>query len=266
VYGSIGQAENSGLLDFLKKPVLAIQDFYVLAGQAMRNVFRRPHYWDDIILQMDRIGVGSLPIVILTGFFSGAVMGLQMARALAQYGQVGRTGQVVAITLVRELGPTLTALMVAGRNASGMASELGSMKVTEQIDAMRALGTDPIQKLVTPRVIATAVVLPLLTIIADFMGIVGGFLISFFLLNLTAGQYWHSVWTSLEWNDVTQGLLKPFVFAFAISLVGCFYGLRTTGGTQGVGNSTTQAMVVASVLCFILTFFITKIFVSTVTQ
>jgi phospholipid/cholesterol/gamma-HCH transport system permease protein len=145
-----------------------------------------------------------------------------------------------------------------------MASELGSMKVTEQIDAMRALGTDPIQKLVTPRMIATAVVLPMLTIIADFVGIFGGFIIAAYVLNLEGSQYWSTVWRSLEWNDVTQGLLKPFVFSFAISLVGCYYGLRTTGGTQGVGRATTQAVVMASVLIFILTFFITKIFVNLV--
>ena len=253
------------MFDFLKEPFLAIQDFYILAGSALRNVFRSPHYSDDIFIQMDRIGVGSLGIVILTGFFSGAVLALQMARALSQYGQIGRTGQVVAITLVRELGPVLTALLVTGRNSSGIASELGSMKVTEQIDAMRALGTDPIQKLVTPRMIATAVVLPLLTIIADFVGMFGGFIIAKYFLNLEGSQYWSTVWRSLEWNDVAQGLLKPFVFSFAISLVGCYYGLRTSGGTQGVGRATTQAVVMASILIFILTFFVTKIFVGQTT-
>src|SRR5438309_6727450 len=227
------------LLEVLTGPILAVQEFYLLAGRALRNVFRTPHYSDDIFLQMDLIGVGSLPIVVLTGFFSGAVMALQMARALQQYGQVGKTGQVVAITLVRELGPVLTSLLVAGRNSSGIASELGSMKVTEQIDAMRALGTDPIQKLVTPRMIATAVVLPLLTIIADFVGMFGGFVIAKYVLNLEGSQYWGTVSRSLEWNDVTQGLLKPFIFSFAISLVGCYYGLRTTCGTQGVGCATT---------------------------
>jgi len=248
------------LLDFLKRPVLEVQQFYSLFGAALKNVFRRPHYADDIFTQMDIIGVGSMPIVILTGFFTGAVMALQMARALSQYGQVGRTGMVVAIAVVRELGPVLTALMVAGRNSSGMASELGSMKVTEQIDAMRALGTDPVQKLVTPRMIATCTVLPLLTIIADFVGIFGGFIVAYYMLNLTPTEYWSSAWRALEWNDVAQGLLKPFVFAFAVSLVGCYYGLRTTGGTQGVGRSTTQAVVVASVMIFFLTFFLTKIF------
>ena len=249
------------MLDLLKPLVIPIQEFFLLAGSAVRNIFRSPHYGDDIALQMDYIGVGSLPIVATTGFFSGAVMALQLSRALATYGQVSKTGTLVSITLVRELGPALTALMVAGRNSSGIASELGSMKVTEQIDAMRALGTDPIQKLVTPRLIATCVMLPLLTVIADFVGMFGGWVIARYLLNLGSRLYWSSVWQALVWNDVAQGLLKPFVFAFVVALIGCYYGLRTTGGTQGVGRATTQAVVAASLLIFILTFFITKIFV-----
>ena len=250
------------MLDLLKPPVLAFQDFIHLSGRAFRNIFRSPHYSSDIMLQMDIIGVGSLPIVALIGFFSGAVMGLQMSRALATYGATGQIGQIVAITLVRELGPVLSSVLVAGRNASGIASELGSMKVTEQIDAMRALGTDPVQKLVTPRLVATCVTLPLLTIIADAVGLVGGFIVAYFMLNLTANQYWSTAWRALEWNDLAQGLLKPLVFAIVISLVGCYYGLQTKGGTQGVGRATTQAVVVASVWIFVLTFFITRIFVN----
>jgi phospholipid/cholesterol/gamma-HCH transport system permease protein len=250
------------LFDWVKSPVLAVQDFYILAGRAIRNVARRPLYADDIFMQMDVIGVGSLPIVIMTGFFTGAVMTMQMARALQQYGAVSQTGMVVSVSLVRELGPVLTALLVAGRNASGMASELGSMKVTEQIDAMRALGTDPVQKLVTPRLVATCTVLPLLTIISDFVGIFGGFVIGYYVLNMTADQYWTSSWQALGYSDIAQGLLKPFVFAFAIALTGCYYGLTTSGGTQGVGRSTTQAVVVSSVLIFFITFFITRIFVN----
>jgi phospholipid/cholesterol/gamma-HCH transport system permease protein len=213
---------------------------------------------------MDIIGVGSLPIVLLTGFFSGAVMALQMSSALATYGAKDQTGMVVSITLVRELGPALTALMVAGRNASGMASELGSMKVTEQIDAMRALGTDPIRKLVTPRMLATAFTLPLLTVIADFVGVFGGYLVAISTLGITGPQFWTSAWQALDYSDIAQGLVKPFVFSFAISLIGCHYGLNTTGGTQGVGRATTQAVVAASVLIFVLTFFITKLFVGEV--
>jgi phospholipid/cholesterol/gamma-HCH transport system permease protein len=250
------------LFDFLKTPVFAIQEFYALAGRAYLNIFRRPRYFDDISIQMDIIGVGSLPIVMMIGFFSGAVMALQMSRALSTYGATGQIGVITAITLVRELGPVLTSLLVAGRNASGIASELGSMKVTEQIDAMRALGTDPIQKLVTPRLVATCTVLPLLTIISDFLGMFGGFLIAYALLKMTPAQYWNSAWQAIVYSDVFQGLLKPFVYAFIVALVGCHFGMQTTGGTQGVGRSTTRAVVVASVWIFVLDFFITRFFVN----
>ena len=250
------------MLDLLKEPVLVVQEFVVLAGRAFRNIFRKPHYADDIILQMDTIGVGSLVVVVLVGLFSGIVMALQMSRALAQYGEVEKTGTLVAITLARELGPVLTAIMMAGRNSSGIASELGSMKVTEQIDAMRALGTDPIQKLVTPRLVATCFMLPLLTVIADFVGLFGGWVIAVVKLHITSRLYWNSAWQALEWNDVAQGLIKPLVFAIVVSLIGCFYGLRTSGGTQGVGRSTTQAMVAATIMIFITDVMITEFFVS----
>jgi phospholipid/cholesterol/gamma-HCH transport system permease protein len=251
------------LLDLLKAPVLSFQEFILLTLRTLRGVIRKPYYWADVFIQMDLIGVGSLPVTTLTGFFSGAVMALQMSRALQTYGATSQVGQIVAITMVREMGPVITALMVAGRNSSGMASELGSMKVTEQIDAMRALGTDPVLKLVKPRLIATAVVLPLLTVLADFMGIIGGWLTACVMLNLTTGsQFWNNAWRALEYNDIAQGLLKPFVFAIVLSMVGCFYGMRTTGGTQGVGRATTQAVVVASVWVVVLTFLIGRIFVS----
>jgi phospholipid/cholesterol/gamma-HCH transport system permease protein len=209
------------LFNLLKGPVKTVQDFHILTGKALRNVFRSPHYGADIIAQMDSIGVGSLFIVLWTGLFSGAVMALQMGRALAQYGQTGRTGMVVAIILVRELGPVLTAVVMAGRNSSGIASEIGSMKVTEQIDAMRALGTDPIQKLVTPRLIATIVKLPCLTVIADFVGMIGGCIVAKLIYYINTSEYWQTSWKALEWSDVAQGLLKPFAFSFVVSLVGC---------------------------------------------
>jgi phospholipid/cholesterol/gamma-HCH transport system permease protein len=249
------------VFDILKGPILAIQEFYLLTGRALRNVGRKPRYGDDIKLQMDALGFGAIPIVVLTGAFSGAVMALQMGRALQQYGQTGRTGTVVSIILVRELGPVLASLMVAGRNASGIASELGSMKVTEQIDAMRALGTDPIQKLVTPRMIAMAIMLPCLTVIDDFVGMIGGWLIGKLIYDLDFLQYWSQTWRALAWSDVVQGLLKPFIFSFVISLIGCFFGLRASGGTQGVGRATTQAMVMASVAVLVLDLFLGLIFV-----
>lgn len=243
--------------------MLTFQEFVLLSVRAMRGILQRPYYWDDLFLQMDMIGIGSLPVVILTGFFAGCIMALQMSRALQTYGATSQVGQLVAITLVREMGPVLTALMVAGRNSSGMASELGSMKVTEQIDAMRALGTDPILKLVKPRLLATAILLPLLTILADFIGMIGGWMVSCLLLSLTtSAHYWNTAWRILEYNDLAQGLVKPFVFAIVIALVGCFYGMETKGGTQGVGLATTRAVVVASVWIVVLTFIIGRVFVS----
>ena len=173
------------MLEILKGPILAIQDFYLLTGRALRNLGRKPHHGDDIKLQMDALGFGAIPIVVLTGAFSGAVMALQMGRALQQYGQTGRTGTVVSIILVRELGPVLASLMVAGRNASGIASELGSMKVTgaDRRDAGAWHGS-AMQKLVTPRMLAMAIMLPCLTVIDDFVGMAGGWIIGKLIYDL----------------------------------------------------------------------------------
>ncbi len=250
------------MLRVLTAWIESFQEFLLLAGRAFLNIFRSPHYYDDVFLQMDIIGVGSLPIVVPTGFLSGAIIALQMSRALSTYGANSEVGPIVALTLVRELGPILTAINVAGRNASGIASELGSMQVTEQIDAMRALGTDPIKKLVTPRLIATALMLPCLTVIADAIGWLAAYIISVPLLHLVSSSFfWSSSWQALVPNDLAQGLIKPLLFGTIIALVGCFYGLRTTGGTQGVGRATTQAVVFASIWIFFVTFLIDKIFV-----
>lgn len=250
------------MLAVLTKLVASFQEFLFLAARAFKNIGLRPHYYDDVFMQMDNIGFGSVAIVLLTGFTSGGIIALQMARALNTYGAASQVGTIVSLTLVRELGPVLTALLVAGRNASGIASELGSMKVTEQIDAMRALGTDPVQKLVTPRLTATALMLPCLTVIADVVGLFGAYLVACPLLRLITGaEYWSSSWRALVYNDLAQGLIKPLLFGMIIALVGCFYGLRATGGTQGVGLATTRAVVVSSIWIFVVTFVIDKIFV-----
>ncbi len=244
--------------DFLKRSVLAVQEFTSLFITAVGNAFSRPRYFVDTLVQMDVIGYGSLPIVLPTGLITGGVLALQGYRTLERFGEKGLLGEAVALSIVRELGPVLTALMVAGRNSSGIASELGSMLVTEQIDAMRALGTDPMRKLVTPRLYATLLSLPLLTILADITGIFGGYLVSTSVAHLTGTEYWTSAYQSLDFHDVFQGLIKPIAFSFIVSLVGCYYGLRTTGGTEGVGRSTTQAVVVASVWILVLDLLITR--------
>ena len=250
------------MVGFVERWVLAVQDFTFLLVSSLRRAFTPPRYLVDTLLQMDVIGVGSLPIVLLTGFFTGGVLALQGYRTLSTFGEVGLLGEMVALSVVRELGPVLTALMVAGRIGSGIASELGSMLVSEQVDAMRAFGTDPIRKLVLPRLFATLMTLPILTILADFFGMLGGFFVSFSTVHLSSREYWASVQQNLTYQDVTQGMIKPFVFAVVIAMVGCYYGLNTTGGTEGVGRSTTQAMVVASVLVLVLDFFITKFLIA----
>lgn len=249
-----------GLLsDGAKRWILHVQDYAVLCARSVSALFSPPYYVADILDQMDIIGVGSLPIVLLTGFFIGAVMVLQTAAQFERFGQTALTADVVSLALVRELGPSITGLLVAGRNSSGMASELGSMIVTEQVDAMRAMGTDPIRKLVTPRVVATVLMLPLLTAMADFLGLIGGYLVSSFTLRLGAVAFWTRAIDILEFSDLMQGLSKPIVFGFIIATVGSYQGLTVKGGTQGVGRATTQAVVSASVFILISNFFLTKL-------
>ena len=239
--------------------ILAVQELFTLCIRAVLNLFRRPLYLRETMTQMDILGVGSILIVILTGFFAGGVLALQSAKTLKSFGAINITAQLVSISVVRELGPVLTALIAAGRIGSGISSELGSMVVTEQIDAMRALGTDPIKKLVTPRLVATTIMLPLLTIAADLAGLVGGWLVSFYTLNLDTYLYWHTTKLSLTYIDIVEGLTKPLVFGFIIGIVGCYFGLSTRGGTRGVGQSTTHAVVVASILVIVSDFFMNKL-------
>ncbi len=248
--------------ELAKRIVLAVQEYTYLSLRALTNLFRKPFYLADTIQQADLIGVGSLPIVVLTGMFTGIVLALNTSKTLEQFGSLSLTGTLVSYSMVRELGPVLTSLMVAGRNASGMASELGSMKVTEQIDAMRALGTDPYKKLVTPRVISTVVMMFFLTIISDLVGLIGGWIIAYAMLGLDSTQYWNSAYQVLKYNDVITGLVKPIVFGFIIATIGCFYGINTKGGTQGVGRATTQAVVASSVLILAVDAVLTQLFIT----
>jgi phospholipid/cholesterol/gamma-HCH transport system permease protein len=247
------------LTDAAKHSVLQVQDYTKLCYHSLASLFTPPRYGQDTIQQMDDIGVGSLPIVLLSGFFIGAVMVLQTGSQFQRFGQVSLTGDIVSLALVRELGPSITGLLVAGRCSSGIASELGSMQVTEQVDAMRAMGTDPGRKLVSPRVLASLIVVPLLTTISVFIGLVGGMVASVFSLRLSATTFWQRAIAILEFSDLMQGFTKSVVFGFILSTVGCYQGLNVRGGTQGVGRATTQAVVVSSVLIIVADTFLTRL-------
>src|SRR5579871_4915172 len=192
--------------------VLTVQDYSLFASRAILNLFSRPIYWADFILQSDIIGVGSAMIVVFAGFFTGGVLAVQSAATLAAFGATAVTGRFVAMSMIRELGAVLTGIMVSGRNASSMASELGSMVVTEQIDAMRALGVDPMRKLVTPRIFATVTMLLFLTIVADFCGILGGAAVTVFMNHQNGTQYFSEAYEYLRFPDILQGLVKPMIF------------------------------------------------------
>ncbi len=244
-----------------KQVVLNVQDYSLFAYRGLTNLFRPPLYLSDFLIQSDIIGVGSASIVVLAGFFTGGVLALQSAATLAQFGATAVTGRFVSMSMIRELGPVLTGVMVSGRNASSMASELGSMVVTEQIDAMRALGVDPVRKLVTPRIFATIAMLFFLTIVADAFGILGGAAVTVFMNNQNGTQYFSMAYEFLRYPDIVQGLVKPLFFGYIISSIGCFYGMRTTGGTQGVGRSTIQAVVTSSVLIIFVDFLISQVMI-----
>src|ERR1035441_1221220 len=242
-----------------KNLVLTVQDYALFVWRAFTNLYRPPIYWPEFLVQSDIIGVGSLSIVVLSGLSTGGVLALQSSATVAHLGPTAMTGQFLSMTMIRELGPILTGVMVSGRNASSMASELGSMVVTEQIDAMRALGVDPIRKLVTPRIAATICMLFFLTIVSDACGIAGGGLVTVFMNHQNGTQYLDKAWEFLHYPDIIQGLVKPLFFGFMLSSIGCFYGMRTTGGTQGVGRSTIQAVVTASVLIIFVDFLLTQV-------
>src|ERR1700730_9148494 len=197
---------TGALMEGVKQRIQHVQDYTVLAAKSVTNLFSPPYYFSDVLDQMDIIGVGSLPIVVLTGFFIGAVMVLQTAAQFIRFGQTALTAEAVSLALVREFPPTVSGLLVTGRNASSIASELGSMVVTEQVDAMRAMGTDPTRKLVKPRIVAAVLMLPLLTAMADFAGLIGGFIVSSFTLRLGAVAFWARASKVLDFSDLWQGL------------------------------------------------------------
>jgi phospholipid/cholesterol/gamma-HCH transport system permease protein len=231
-----------------------------LAGQTLTQLRRGPLERPLLTAQFDQIGVRSLSIVIITSAFIGMVLALQTAYALEDFGGKLFVGTIVSLSLVRELAPVLMSLMVGGRVGAGMAAELGTMKVTEQIDALRALATNPVRKLVVPRVVACTIMFPLLTIVAIALGISGGLLIAVTNLHVPANYYLRSVVEAVRYNDLASGIGKTFFFGFSIALIACFNGLRTSGGADGVGRSTTQTVVTGAITVLIMDFFLTKLF------
>ena len=249
-------------VSWLKAAVTEVQAYVRLCGATLRASVTQPFYGRDLIEQLESIGIGSLTVVLLTGMFTGAVLALQSGITLDQFGARPVVGRLVSASMVKELGPVLTALMLTGRVGSGIAAELGSMVVTDQINALRALGTDPIRKLVVPRVLAGVMMAPILTIVADFVGIVGGGAIAIFQLQVASSVYWRSITDGLYLQDAWMGLIKPFALGFVIVSIACYVGLRTRGGTQGVGRATTNAVVAASVAVLAVDFFLTRLLIT----
>jgi len=247
---------------WLKAGVLEMQEYMRLQAATVRCALSRPFYFHDVVEQFEQIGIGSLTVVVLTGFFTGAVLALQTGITLDQFGARPFVGRLISASMIKELGPVLTGLMLAGRIGSGIAAELGSMVVTDQINALRALGTDPIRKLVVPRVLAGFFMAPVLTVIANTVGILGGWLIAVFQLRVASSLYWSSIIDGLYMDDAIMGLVKPFCLGYVIVTIGCHVGLRTKGGTQGVGRATTAAVVAASVAVIAVDFFVTRLLIS----
>jgi phospholipid/cholesterol/gamma-HCH transport system permease protein len=242
----------------LKSFLFELQEISFLIWRALVGLGKGPRYVSEIIRQMDLIGVGSLPIVLLTGFFTGGVLVLQTFPTLQYYSIQNEAGRSVATSLVRELGPVLSALMVSGRIGSAISAELGSMVVSQQIDAMRAFGTDPSRKLVAPRLIALIFMLPLLTVAADIFGILGGGTVASVIYNQEYNVFLSSVRQGITTEDLIGGVIKPLFFGLLIGSISCYKGLSTTGGTVGVGRSTTNAVVISSIWVIIFDFFLSK--------
>jgi phospholipid/cholesterol/gamma-HCH transport system permease protein len=248
---------------------MKIRAFVANLGAVMRlswdtffAFWRLPIEVRPLINQLDTAGIQSWSITVLTAVFTGMVLALQFSTGLEPYGASMYTGKLAALGIVRELGPMLTALLVGGRVGSGIAAELGSMVVTEQVDAIRALGADPIKKLVAPRVLACIIMLPLLTMLADVVGILGAMVITVREVGITTKFFYAQVLDTLWVTDLMHGLMKSVAFGYIIGIVGCYVGLNTTGGTEGVGHSTTQAVVIGAIGLLVSNFFLTKFFLA----
>ncbi len=247
------------LLTGLKKFIFEVDQLSRFSVRMVLSLFGRPIYLAETMEQMYLIGIGSLFLITLTGIFAGQGMALQFSMELADFGSKNYLGRIMVLAIVRELGPTLTALMIAARVAAGITAEIGSMKSSNQLDALLAFGIDPIRKLAAPRLIALVLMVPTLTVACDFIAIMGGWVIASFIAHITTTTYFSAVNARLTFGNIFIGLLKPFIFAFIIAFVSCYKGFTTSGGTKGVGRSTTESVVISSITILIVNFIITKV-------
>ncbi len=261
-HGKIESVKAPETSSGLNRALVTLGIFSRLSGQTLSRMITPPYQLRELIRQCDRLGVGSVNLTNITALFTGLVLALQTAYTLSAFGARLYIGEVVAMSLVRELGPVLTALMVGGRVGSGIAAELGTMAVTEQVDAIRSMGADPVRKLVVPRVWAVVITLPLLTVLADGMGILGGLLISVFEEGSTASFYFQHVFRLMTFHDIGSGLAKTVCFAFMIAIIGCSNGINARGGADGVGRAATNTVYASAIGILASDFFLTKIFLS----
>ncbi|MSO53716.1 MAG: ABC transporter permease [Rhodospirillales bacterium] len=232
----------------------------LFSGAALSHIVRPPFYARVILRQMIEIGYLSMPIVGLTALFTGMVLALQSYTGFARFSAEGAIANVVVLSMTRELGPVLGGLMVAGRIGAAMAAEIGTMRVTEQIDALETLSTNPLKYLVAPRLLAGLTMLPLLVFVADIIGVFGGYLVSIYKLGFNPANYLQNTWDFLQLQDVISGLVKASVFGFIVTLMGCYHGYHSAGGAQGVGSATTNAVVSASILILCFDYILTEMF------
>lgn len=243
----------------LKRAAFDLQGLFFFSLRMIGAIFGRPFYVKDTLEQMYLIGVGSLYLVVLTGLFSGQGFALAFNNELADFGAKNYLGRIMSIAIIRELGPTLTGLMVAARVASGITAEIGSMKSSHQLDAMTAFGMDPLRKIAVPRLLALIVMVPALTIVCDVVAILGGWVIASLIAHISSNLYWASVGERMTFGNLFVGLLKPFIFSLVIAFIACYKGFTSAGGTKGVGRSTTDSVVMTSITILLVNFFVTKV-------
>lgn len=243
----------------IKELINELQDFYLLSIRGLLGVGRRPYYFKDMVEQMDYAGAGSFIIIFLVSLFIGMALSLQLSAELSTVGLKMYTGKIVGVSIIREIGPVLSALVFAGRAGSGIASELGSMVLGHQVDTLRAFGVDPVKKLVTPRILSAIVMLPALTIIGDAVSLLGSYFIATFVSHQSSTVYWSSIRDVINYENVLAGSIKPFIFGYLIACISCYMGLSTRGGAIGLRRTTTKAVVTSFITIIVADFILTRI-------